>query len=150
MKVIGAWHTGFSVADLDRSLGFYRDLLGLELLWERTVDAEYLGELVGYPGVEIRQAMLAIPGSDHTLELNDYCNVDRAPVQNPQNANPGTAHICLIVDDLQALHARLAAADVAFLSEPISPTVGPNVGNLVVYGIDPDGIRLELLQRRTR
>lgn len=145
MTVVGAWHTGFQVADLDRALGFYRDLLGLEEIWRRTVTDEYIGTLVGYPGLELHQALLRIPGTDHTLELLDYRNVDRAPVDT-RTANPGTAHICLVVLELAALYARLLEAGVAFLSPPVVPTVGPNRGRLVAYMCDWDGIRVELLQ----
>jgi lactoylglutathione lyase len=144
MSVIGAWHTGFQVADLERSLGFYCALLGFEVIWRRVVDAPYIGELVGYPSVELHQALLRIPGSEHCFELLEYRNVERQPV-DPRTANPGTAHICLIVAGLAELHARLAAANVPFVSSPVAPTAGPNVGRLAVYMIDPDGIRVELI-----
>lgn len=146
MKVTGSWHTGFTVADLDRSLAFYRDLLGLEVLWQRVSSAEYLGRLVGYPGVEMHQVLLAIPGSTHTFELNDYRGIERTPVANPANGNPGTAHLCLLVDDIRGLHTQLVAAGVGVISEPVGPTEGPNVGNLVMYVVDPDGVRVEFVQ----
>lgn len=145
MTVVGAWHTGFQVADLERSLRFYRDLLGLEEIWRRVVTEEYIGTLVGYPGVEIHQALLRIPGTDHTLELLDYRNVERTPVDT-RTANPGTAHICLIVEDLAGLYVRLCEHDVEFMHPPVVPTVGPNTGRLVAYMSDWDGIRVELLQ----
>lgn len=146
MSVVGAWHTGFQVSDLDRSLNFYRDLLGFEEVWRRVVSDEYIGTLVGYPGVELHQALLRIPGSGHYLELLDYRNVERRPVDT-RTANPGTAHICLIVEDLTGLHARLHEAGVSFLSPPVAPTSGPNHGGLVVYMSDWDGIRVELVER---
>lgn len=145
MTIVGAWHTGFQVADLDRSLHFYRDLLGLEEIWRRVVREDYIGTLVGYPGLELHQVLLRIPGTDHCLELLDYRNVERAPVDT-RTANPGTAHICLIVEDLTALYERLLAEGVEFMSPPISPTTGPNTGLLVAYMCDWDGIRIELLQ----
>lgn len=144
--VVGAWHTGFQVADLKRSLSFYRDLLGFREVWQRVVTDDYIGTLVGYPGVELHQALLRIPGSDHHLELLDYRNVDRVPVDT-RTANPGTAHICLFVEDLKALHQTLVEAGVAFVSPPLAPPVGPNVGGLVAYMSDWDGIRVELVQR---
>ena len=146
MKVIGSWHTGFTVEDLDRSLAFYRDLLGFEVIWQRVSSAEYLGKLVGYPGVEMHQALLAMPGTAHTFELNDYRGIERSPVVNPANGNPGTAHLCVLVDDIQAFYERFIEAGVEVISEPVGPTEGPNVGNLVMYVVDPDGVRVELLQ----
>jgi catechol 2,3-dioxygenase-like lactoylglutathione lyase family enzyme len=145
MTVVGAWHTGFQVADLDRSLSFYTGLLGLEQVWRRVVTDDYIATLVGYPGLELHQALLRIPGTEHCLELLDYRNVERTPV-DPRTANPGTAHICLLVDGLAALYVRLVDAGVTFVSAPVVPTVGPNLGRLVAYMQDWDGIRIELLQ----
>jgi lactoylglutathione lyase len=61
-------------------------------------------------------------------------------------ANPGTAHTAYFVDDMDALYARLVAAGVRAVSPPVSPTIGPNVGGKAVYLMDPDGIRVELIQ----
>ena len=145
MTVTGAHHTGLHVADLDRSLSFYRDLLGFETLWERTTDADYVQELVGCPGAELRQVMLRIPGSEHHLELIDYRRVDRTPV-DAGPPNPGTAHISLLVRDLRAFYAYLARAGVESTSEPIVVPSGPNKDRIAVYVLDPDGIRVELVQ----
>lgn len=143
--VSGSVHTGFHVADLDRSLDFYVNLLGLELRARRVVEEPYIGELVGYPEVELHAAFLGIPNSEHWLELLEYRGVERQVV-DPANANPGTAHICLTVTDLAALYERLRRAGVEFVSGPVMPTVGINEGRLAVYMKDPDGIRVELLQ----
>lgn len=144
--ILAGHHTGLQVADLERSLRFYRDLIGLEVVSTRIITEPYIGELVGYAGVELRSAFLAIPGGDHMLELIEYRNVPRAAI-DPQTSNPGTAHVCFVVDDLPTLHRRLVAAGTKSMSpEPIAPTHGPNVGRLVVYMADPDGIRVELLQ----
>ena len=143
--VTGTWHTGFQVACLDRSLAFYRDLLGLTVRAHDKVTADYIGTLVGYPGAEIHRAFLDIPGSSHFLELLEYRNVAREAV-DPAPANPGTAHICFTVSDLEEIYERLREDGVEFVSAPVHPTVGPNVGGVAVYLRDPDDIRIELLQ----
>jgi catechol 2,3-dioxygenase-like lactoylglutathione lyase family enzyme len=143
--VTGSHHTGFHVSDLERSLGFYRDLLGLELLATRVIHDDYVARIVGYPGVELHSAFLRVPGSEHLIELMDYRNVDRRAVDTA-NANPGTAHLCLTVERLRPLFERLRAAGVEAVSDPVLVTHGPNEGRLAVYLLDPDGIRIELLQ----
>lgn len=143
--VIGSLHTGLQVTDLERSIEFYTRMLGFTTRLRRTVTEPYIGEIVGYSGVEIREAFLDIPGSRHFLELLEYHNIEGVAV-DAATANPGTAHLCLLVEDLGDLHTRLAAAGVEFLSDPVEPPVGPNAGGLVVYLIDPDGIRIELVQ----
>ena len=146
-SIEGVSHFGIQVADLDRSIAFYRDLLGLELIAHWVRDQEYIQELVGYPGVELHVAVFRFPGSESFLEVLEYRNVEKQAVDTA-NANPGTAHFCLYVPDLDALHERLLAAGVQFLSGVKSPTIGPNKGAKAIYMVDPDGIRVELLETR--
>lgn len=144
MSIVGAHHTAFQVADLERSMAFYRDLLGFEVVWERVNREEYVRKIVGYPQAELHQALLRFPGSDHCLELIDYRGVDRAPVDTSP-PNPGTAHICLLVSDMRTVYDWLLAAGVRSVSEPVAVTSGANEGRLAVYMIDPDGFPVELV-----
>ncbi len=144
MTVVGAHHTAFHVADLERSIAFYRDLFGFELVWQRVNQEEYVRKIVGHPNADLHQAMLRFPGSEHCLELIDYRGVDRTAVET-RTPNPGTAHICMLVRDLRSFYDRLVAAGVESVSEPVAVTSGANTGRLAVYMIDPDGFRLELL-----
>jgi lactoylglutathione lyase len=144
-SVDGVSHFGIQVSDLNRSIAFYRDDLGLELVTQWTRNESYIQELVGYPGVELHVAVFRLPRSDSFLEILEYRRVERRPI-DPGTANPGTAHLCLYVEDLDALYERLRASDTSFVSEVKTPTVGPNAGGKVVYMLDPDGIRVELLE----
>lgn len=145
VAVTGTIHTGLQVSDLETSLRFYRDLLGFEVVATRVAQEPYLEELVGYPGVELHVAFLRFPASEHILELLEYRNVSRHPVDTG-TANPGTAHLCISVDDLRAAYHTLRDAGVEFVSKPVLVTAGPNKGRLAVYAKDPDGIRMEFLQ----
>lgn len=145
MTVVGSHHTAYQVADLVRSLAFYRDLFGFEVVWERVNREEYVRRIVGYPEAELHQALLRFPGSDHCLELIDYRGVERTPVDTSP-PNPGTAHLCLLVRGLRRFYDELRAKGVESVSEPVLVTSGPNEGRLAVYMIDPDGFRLELLE----
>ncbi len=142
-----AHHMGLQVADLERSVAFYRDILGFEVIFAWNPQAAYIRELVGYPEADIHAAVLRLPGTDVVLELLDYRNVDRTPVDTG-TANPGTAHIAFFVDDLDNLYAELTAKGVRSVSAPVTPTIGPNEGGRAVYLLDPDGIRVELIQTR--
>jgi lactoylglutathione lyase len=146
-SITKAHHTGFQVADLERSVAFYRDVLGFEIVFAWNPQADYIRELVGYPDADIHAAILRMPGSDVFLELLEYRNVERVPVDT-RTANPGTAHIAFFVDDLDALYADLSSRGVRSVSAPVTPTIGPNEGGRAVYMIDPDGIRVELIQTR--
>jgi lactoylglutathione lyase len=141
-------HTGLQVSDLARSVAFYRDLLGFEEVFAWNPQAPYIGELVGYPDVDLHAAVLRPPNSEVFLELLEYRNVERQPVDT-RTANPCTAHTAYFVDDLDALYQHLVANGVASVSPPVTPTIGPNKGGRAVYLIDPDGIRVELVQSRS-
>ncbi len=142
-----AHHMGLQVADLERSVAFYRDILGFEVVFAWNPQADYIRELVGYPEADIHAAILRLPGTDVMLELLDYRNVERTPVDTG-TANPGTGHIAFFVDDLDGFYAELSAKGVRSVSPPVTPTIGPNEGGRAVYLIDPDGIRVELIQTR--
>ena len=138
-------HTGIQVADLDRSVAFYRDILGFELVFQWNPRADYIRTIVGYPEADIHAAILRMPGSDYFLEILEYRNVEKSPVDT-RTANPGTAHIAFFTDDCDGLYAELTAKGVGSVSAPVTPTIGPNTGGRAVYMIDPDGIRVEFIQ----
>ncbi|HEY3079054.1 MAG TPA: VOC family protein [Chloroflexota bacterium] len=143
MAVGRAFHTGFTVSNLERSLAFYRDLLGLEVVVQ-FVPAEYFARVVGFPGARARIAFLRVPGDTHRLELLEY---EPQGEPTPRETNrPGNGHICFYVDDLPAMHRQLSAAGVTFVSEPVPITAGPNQGAQAVYARDPDGFAVELVQ----
>jgi len=144
-RITRAHHTGLQVASLDRSLAFYQKVLGLELVFRWNPKATYIGELVGYPDVDLHAAILRMPKSDTFLELLEYRNVERVPIDT-RTANPGTAHIAFFVDDLDELFEELIQRGIGTVSKPVTPTIGPNRGGRAVYMYDPDGIRVEFIQ----
>jgi lactoylglutathione lyase len=146
MKIIGADHTSYTISDLDRSLAFYQNVLGLELLWQRDIDNPYFCEIIGFPNCFVRAAHLRIPGSEHHIELLQYMQPagEKADVRT---MNVGSSHISLVVEDLPAAYAELKKAGVVFRSPPVEITTGANQGGWGVYLLDPDGITVELFQR---
>jgi lactoylglutathione lyase len=148
--VSGCDHIGIQVADIDRSVRFYEECLSFELVSRWSMDEEYVQRVVGYhPDVTLELALLRIPATEVFLEILEYRNVPRAPIDGA-TANPGTAHFCVFVDDLDSLYEQLVARGVEFVSEPQTPIVGMNKGGRVVYMKDPDGIRVELVQTKLR
>jgi catechol 2,3-dioxygenase-like lactoylglutathione lyase family enzyme len=144
-KITKAHHTGFTVRSLDRSLAFYRDLLGFEVVFQWNPHAPYIGELVGYPDVDLHSVILRIPGSNVFLELLEYRGIAQKTV-DMANGNIGNGHIAFFVDRLDPLYERLTDAGIASVSPPVTPTIGPNKGGRAVYMIDPDGFRIELIE----
>jgi len=139
-------HVGLQVSDLDRSLAYYRDIIGLVEIERQVRSDAYLQHVTGYAGVELDIAVLMEPRSGVLVELLEYRGVPRAPI-DPATANPGTVHVCFEVDDVDEIHARARAAGGRAVSEPATPSSGRWSGGRSVYLIDPDGIRVELVQR---
>jgi catechol 2,3-dioxygenase-like lactoylglutathione lyase family enzyme len=146
MAIVGAHHTSFTVSDAERSIKFYRDVLGFELVVNRPeVTLDYFRAIIGFPDAIVYNAMLRIPGTNHLLELNGYKH-PQGMTQDLTPNNPGSSHICYFVDDLRAMYPRLKEAGVEFISEPIYLDQGPNAGGWALYMKDPDGIVIELME----
>src|SRR5438132_1178352 len=137
MSVTRLNHVSISVADLDRSLGFWRDLIGLRLRGRGQAAGEHLDRIVGLSGVELEWAELDLP-EDNMLELFRY----RSPRGSPtrlRTCDPGATHLCLEVDDLDALVAKLRSAGVTLRSpEPVEIPGGDWARWRDLYVVDPD------------
>lgn len=143
-RILAADHTGITVSDLERSLSFWRDVLGFELSHRAHQTGELAAKITGVPGAEILIAVLKAPG--HKIELLEY----RAPAARkalaPLPCDVGSVHVALTVNDLDAVLAAMAASGWTSAGEPQTLAVGPNAGKRVVYVRDPDGTTIELMQ----
>jgi lactoylglutathione lyase len=150
MKLSSVYHTGFTVSDLERSIAFYRDLLGMHLVHRQDTTAPYVGTVTGFPDVHLKVALLKItPDDPHTLELLQYASHPAEPTDRATN-RPGNGHLCFRVDDIHAWYQRLSAHGIEFRSEPVQITAGVNEGAYAVYLRDPDGFTIELVQPAPR
>jgi catechol 2,3-dioxygenase-like lactoylglutathione lyase family enzyme len=139
-------HVGITVANLDRSLAFYRDLLGMRLIG-LSVD-EDVGAILGKQVAGVRIADLDV-GNDQILELLEYGS-ENGDVRNYGPDAVGSCHLSLEVGDLTSVLSRLASAGFTPMGEPTPLTIGGVwEGCTVIYLRDPDGIILELLERDT-
>ena len=143
-RIIAADHTGITVSDLERSLAFWRDVLGFELSHRAHQKGELAEKITGVHGAEILIAVVKAPG--HKIELLEY----RAPADRKKlDARPsdiGSVHVALLVDDLEAVLMTIAASGWQAVGEPQTLTVGPNAGKRVIYVRDPDGTTIEFMQ----
>ncbi len=147
--ITGFFHGGIAVSDMDRSLAFYRDLLGLEVHFDVTLDAvDYVHAVMGIAMTDARLVYLTIPGTpDVFIELIEYHGTD-ARQTVPRAWDPGTGHLCFHVSDAQNLHERAVGLGYRSRSDgAIEIPVGPNAGGRAAYLLDPDGYHVELFQR---
>src|ERR1700694_6093805 len=108
MTVPRIHHVGITVSDLDRALGFYRDLLGLRVLADSTLSEPEVADLLGLDSVQLRIADLD-SGDGRGVELIQYLQPKGTRIDYA-SAYPATAPIAFTVDDLASVRDRLGRA----------------------------------------
>jgi lactoylglutathione lyase len=144
LAVSGIDHVGITVGELERSLAFYRDLLGLRVI--EISDDQDVGQIVGIPGARVKIADLDA-GDGRVLELIEYVAGRGDDVAQRPNA-AGCPHMALRVHDISRVLRRLAKA--GHHADGESTTITGSIafeGATVVYLRDPDGAIIELVQR---
>ena len=132
----GTNHSSFTVSDVQRSLAFFRDVIGLELILLAPRDPALIERVVGVPGAEVLIAYLG--GHGHTIEPIEYTA--------PAGRDHVRPHPC-DVGDLDAALEACAAHGVIPIAAPTSVDKGPNAGLRVSYLRDPDGVTIKLIEK---
>ena len=140
--VLGVGNFIHVVGNLDRSIEFYHDALGLETTGApgpRAFSANaVVSSLYDAPGAQSRVASFKIPGSQMAVEIVEFQGVNATPVK-ARFFDPGAITLTLPVQDLEAVKTRLSRIKGL---EWISASMGR------VTVCDPDGIFVELVQVR--
>jgi catechol 2,3-dioxygenase-like lactoylglutathione lyase family enzyme len=143
-RVRGIHHVGVTVRNLERSLAFYRDLVGAVVI--RISSDVDVATIVGLPGARARIADLDA-GNGQVIELLEYSTADAPAVAAGRADTIGSCHVCLEVADLDSSLARLARAGVAPVGEAVELHDEGWQNCTVAYLRDPDGLIVELLER---
>jgi len=143
-RILAADHTGLTVSDLERSLAFWRDVLGFELSHRTHQTGDLAAKITGIPGAEISLAVLKAPG--HKIELLQYHAPEDRRRADLRPCDVGAAHVALAVDNLDAVLQRITACGWGAAGSPQTLATGPNAGKRVVYVRDPDGTTIEFMQ----
>lgn len=146
MKITGQHHVGITVSDIDKSIAFYRDVLGMKLESTSNMEGAFISNVVGVPGAVLKGANLSSDGL--LLELFQYV----APKGGKQKASlrqfdVGHYHLAFLVDDIEDAYKTLTAKGVKFSERPQYVPDGPDKGLGAIYFWDPDGIALEFIQK---
>jgi catechol 2,3-dioxygenase-like lactoylglutathione lyase family enzyme len=140
LAVDGFW---LSVANLDRSLGFYRDVLGLPVQADASGPNALLPNLTAMPGARVRSATLR-DGSGPSLQLVEFSAVRRR-VLHPHSVDPGAAILEVGVTDLSRVLAAAAHAHTPVVTRGGAPIGLPDGGRGIVL-LDPDGFFVAISQ----
>ena len=145
-RVLATNHTSFTVSDLDRTLGFFRDALGFEVTSKAGRDPAAITHITGVPGADVLIAYVRGPG--HSLELIQYLAPAERARYEPRPCDIGFTHVAYDVDDIEAAIAAAEPHEVRPIGPPRVIDKGPNKGARVAYLRDPDGITIEFIEKR--
>ena len=129
-------HVGISVADLDKALAFYKDVIGLEVVASKTFDSAIPGR------GKVTCVFLERKGGgqmelicEHAREGKKYGPGERAP------------HVCFIVNDLEAKMEAMTRKGAKVIIPPSKTESNPKV-NRIAFIEDPEGFRIEFWEMK--
>ena len=139
--IVSMNHTGFVVRDIERSIEFYRDVVGLEV--SRTLEREgsAISQVLGYEATHIKGALLSV-ADGHFLELIQYVHPEGEERPTEERNTLGATHLAFNVEGIDETFARLVERGARRLNPPAE--VAP--GRRVCYMQDPDGNWIELIE----
>jgi catechol 2,3-dioxygenase-like lactoylglutathione lyase family enzyme len=143
VRLKGMHHVGVPVRSMEESLRWYRDLFGLEPEFVEPVEGPELSQTVQLEDARMRFAFLRL--GNCIIELLEY----ESPVGNDfalRNCDVGAMHICLEVEDIEAVYEELSGRGVPFSIGP-QRQPAPIEGDSCCYFRGPDGLQFELWQR---
>lgn len=142
-------HIGITISDMDKSIDFYKNVLGLSLKGEMIMEGRETDKLFGEENTKVRVAYLN--GSDEIIappiELLEFVS-SKARLDKSDLHKTSISEICFKVEDIEKTYVRLKKEGVKFISEPQAFDFTPQGfgKSKAVYFKDPDGIILELME----
>ncbi len=140
--IIDINHFSFTVENLDKSIEFYRDFLGLELINKCERGQEFSSKVTGVKNAHLKIAYLK--ALNCCIELIEYIS---PPAQklDTEICNVGSSHICFNVENFDSWIKKMKKFNVKISGEVCIIPAGPNKGKQVVYFEDNDNNTLEFI-----
>ena len=142
-------HVGITVTNIENSIKFYRDILGLTLKGQAIMEGKETDKLFAMNNCKVKIAYLN--GSDNIIsppiELLEFVNNETIK-DKPQLNKISISEICFRVDNIEKVYKHLIDNNVECLSEPqeFDFTAYGFSKSKALYFKDPDGIILELME----
>lgn len=136
-------HASFTVSNLQNSIDFYQNVLGLELVSLAERDEGFSSAVTGIQGAKMNIAYMRT--ANCAVELIEYTGA-QGPRLDTLTNNIGSAHVCFNVNNFDEWMIRLKENQVRFRGELCFVPAGPNKGKRVCYCMDNDGNNLEFME----
>ena len=134
-------HVGIVVNNMENSLKFYRDLLGLKIIRDMDEHGAYIDNMLSLDDAQVRTVKLSADVGNTLIELLDFKSHNDNEVRNFYTI--GASHIALTVDNLEDLYKHLTENNVKFNAPPQK---SPDGLVKVTFCNDPDGTPIELVE----
>ena len=134
-------HIGIVVSNMENSLKFYRDLLGLQIIRDMDEHGDYIDNMLSLDNVKVRTVKLSADIGSTLIELLYFKSHTDDEVRNFYTI--GASHVALTVDNLDDLYKHLSTNNVRFNAPPQK---SPDGLVKVTFCNDPDGTPIELVE----
>jgi len=125
-KVTKLLHTRYRVEDLEKTVAFYRDVLGLEQV--RSHESSRGSKLVFFKA----------PGSEELIEICQFAK------SGPVQVGPDLTHLAFEVEDIEAFGKEIAAKGYPYSEGPSAP----GSGSRIAFIDAPEGYEIEIIERK--
>ena len=138
------FHTGFVVKDLDTSVAFYRDVMGLKYEFTSERTGEFAEKVVGFKNAHLKVAFLNMDNGHH-LELVQYIVPAGTQAKFERN-DLGASHLAFFVENMDEYHAAMSDRGLRFIGPPAVLMQDGKITRKAAYAQDPDGNWLEFVE----
>jgi catechol 2,3-dioxygenase-like lactoylglutathione lyase family enzyme len=134
-------HVGIVVKNMESSLKFYRDLLGLKIVRDMAEHGNHLDNMLSLDEVQVRTVKLSANDNITLIELLEFKSHNDNEVRNFYTI--GASHVAFTVQDIEKLYENLSEKNIKFNAPPQK---SPDGLVKVTFCKDPDGTPIELVE----
>jgi hypothetical protein len=148
IEVLKPNHVGITVHSIAHSLLFWKDILGLPLVYVYNSTDKPISTLVGVPGADISFFFLQLPGGNR-IELVEYTAMQQErKVYRPESCDVGSVHVSLDVRGLDEIVKRSKVVGWSVIGG--GPVVMPDGKRAVYLRSVSDGTTVELFEGQSK
>ena len=140
--IVEVRHFGIVVKNLKKSLEFYQDILGFEIIKQNNEVGKHLDKMLGLNDVKVKTTKIGIKNGTTLIELLEYSSPNSELIKKKIN-DLGVSHFALTVKNLDKLIPILKNKGIRINSETV---MSPDRKVKVVFCFDPDETPIELVE----
>ena len=140
--IVEVRHFGIVVKNLKKSLEFYQDILGFEIIKQNNEVGKHLDKMLGLNDVKVKTTKIGIKNGTTLIELLEYSSPNSELIKKKIN-DLGVSHFALTVKNLDKLIPILKNKGIRINSATV---MSPDRKVKVVFYFDPDETPIELVE----